>query len=251
MNRFFDRGELDVLMRVPRRGTFEICMCICRIFSDLNELGFAYWQQALNQGTHRILSVSEENQVEAVEEFKNLYANSRGWRIVETMFEKFLDVSRQFKGRATLVNTISVTQIDEVMLKVILLSMGGECLYQGDCAASDKLVSTILRALPSLALSFRVASDLNVYSEDDFITYYGDDATWWWEQAHLLLPGECFFSWVAKGKPDGFSVLGGRIDLCEVYDDPMNMYRLLRLRCEDLLEIRKPDDDAKHVPAYW
>ena len=168
MNRFFDRGQLDLLMRA-RRVTFEICICICRIFSDLNELGSAYWQQALNQGTHRILSVSEENQVEAVEEFKNLYADSRGWWIVETMFEKFLDVSRQFKGRAALVSAISVTQIDEVMLKVILLSMGGECLYQGDCAASDKLVSAILRALPSLALSFRVASDLNVYSEDHFI----------------------------------------------------------------------------------
>ena len=85
--------------------------------------------------------------MEAVEEFKTLYAHKgRRWKVVETMFEKFIDVSRQLKGRPTLVSAVSVTQHDKFMIKVILVSMSGKCLYQGDCAASDKLRSiTIMK----------------------------------------------------------------------------------------------------------
>ena len=105
----------------------------------------------------------------------------------------------------------------------------------------------ILTALPSLALPYRVASDLNLYGDTFFKKTYGYTA---WKKSPLLLPGECSFLSAAKEDTFSFSLLGGydgHIQVSAVVfrsPGPVKLFQLMRLRYEDLLEI---GDGFAHV----
>ena len=250
VDRLLSRGGLERTLQRHERIVYFKFLSIGRILTNVNFLGFAYWQQLLVQEPHDGRTFSEEQLLDAIE-YLEATTNGRVREHLVQVFQRCLDFVRQFKARPKLLSAISVaayvdsTSIWQNPVTVSLAAFSGKCIYEGTCFAGERLMVAISTALPSLALPYRVASDLNLYSRTEFELEFKDLA---WDKAPLLLPSECSFSLAAKGDTFCFSLLGGdkrRIKFSDVdLKSPEKLHYLMRLRCEDLLEICEPDADA-------